>query len=121
MSFGRYDLFSTIFINLTADGSTTGDELIGMLSTLLSEVIDTDTKKKILEEQYHIPMVKTVDEEVQGMCNLSEGIVERTTERVTAKVTAQVKEEMDKKYSSILSEKDREIARLKKLLAEAGQ
>lgn len=65
------------------------------------------------------------------MCNLSEGIVERTTERVTA----QVKEEMDKKYSSILSEKDqalsekdqalsekdREIARLKKLLAEAGK
>ncbi len=43
-------------------------------------------------------------------------------------MTAQVKEEMDKKYSSILSEKDqalsekdREIARLKKLLAEAGQ
>ena len=61
-------------------------------------------------------MTRAIDEEVQSMCNLSEGIVEETTER------------LEEKYGSILSEKDeliseknQEIARLKQLLKESGK
>ena len=74
MSFGRYDLFSTIFINLVPDTRKTNDELIGMLSTLLSNTFRADQKKQILETQYGLLMTRRIDREVQNMCNLSEGI-----------------------------------------------
>lgn len=60
-------------------------------------------------------MTRKIDREVQNMCNLSEGI----------KAAAIAKAE--EKFNSILSEKDKainekdeEISRLKKLLAEAN-
>lgn len=115
MSFGRYDLFSTIFINLVPDTKKTNDELIGMLSTLLSNTFRADQKKQILETQYGLLMTRKIDREVQNMCNLSEGI--------EAAAIAKAEE----KFNSILSEKDKaitekdeEISRLKKLLAEAN-
>lgn len=60
-------------------------------------------------------MTRKIDREVQNMCNLSEGI--------EAAAIAKAEE----KFNSILSEKDKainekdeEISRLKKLLAEAN-
>ena len=130
VSFGRYDLFSTIFINLVSDRNETDDKLIGMLSALLSRVLGANEKKRILEEQYGIPMTRAIDEEVQSMCNLSEGIVEETTERLEEKY-GNILSEKDKAISEkdkaiyekdkAISEKDQEIARLKQLLKESGK
>lgn len=94
-----------------------------MLSALLSRVLGANEKKRILEEQYGIPMTRAIDEEVQSMCNLSEGIVEETTERLEEKY-GNILSEKDKAISEkdkTISEKDQEIARLKQLLKESGK
>ena len=65
-------------------------------------------------------MTRAIDEEVQSMCNLSEGIVEETTERLEEKYGS-ILSEKDKTISEkdeLISEKDQEIARLKQLLEE---
>ena len=65
-------------------------------------------------------MTRAIDEEVQSMCNLSEGIVEETTERLEEKY-GNILSEKDKTISEkdeLISEKDQEIARLKQLLEE---
>lgn len=93
------------------------------LSALLSRVLGANEKKRILEEQYGIPMTRAIDEEVQSMCNLSEGIVEETTERLEEKY-GNILSEKDKAISEkdkMISEKDQEIARLKQLLKESGK
>lgn len=80
-------------------------------------------RKSILEEQYGIPMTRAIDEEVQSMCNLSEGIVEETTERLEEKY-GNILSEKDKTISEkdeLISEKDQEIARLKQLLEESSK
>ncbi len=101
-----------------------------MLSALLSRVLGANEKKRILEEQYGIPMTRAIDEEVQSMCNLSEGIVEETTERLEEKYGSILSEkdkaisEKDKTISEkdeLISEKDQEIARLKQLLEESSK
>lgn len=68
-------------------------------------------------------MTRAIDEEVQSMCNLSEGIVEETTERLEEKY-GNILSEKDKTISEkdeLISEKDQEIARLKQLLKESGK
>lgn len=70
---GRYDLMSTIFINLNADRTVDSkNKLIGMLSTLFSDKIPIDRKKEILENEYNIPMTVELEREVSTMCNLSD-------------------------------------------------
>ena len=79
---GRYDLMSTVFINLNSEKTITSkNTLIGMLSTLLSNSIEPEEKKKALEEAYGIPMTEELEREVSSMCNLSEAIEERRIER----------------------------------------
>lgn len=68
-------------------------------------------------------MTRAIDEEVQSMCNLSEGIVEETTERLEEKY-GNILSEKDKTISEkdeLISEKDQEIARLKQLLEESNK
>lgn len=79
---GRYDLMSTVFINLNSEKTITSkNTLIGMLSTLLSNSIEPEEKKKALEEAYGIPMTEELEREVSSMCNLSEAIEERGIEQ----------------------------------------
>ena len=39
--------------------------------------MDVTSKKERLENEYGLPMTKSMDEEVNQMCNLGEGIAER--------------------------------------------
>lgn len=82
IALGRYDLLSTIMINLNADKTINSkNKLISMLSTLFSNSIKTDEKKKVLENEYGIPMSKELESEVNLMCNLGEGIAEMAEEK----------------------------------------
>ena len=45
-----------------------------MLSILLSKEIKSEDKKKILSEEFNIPMTKELKGSVKNMCNLSQGI-----------------------------------------------
>ncbi len=96
---GRYDLLSVVSVNLVGDPEKAQNELVGMLSTLLSQSMPVAEKKERLEEQYHLPMTRQMEKEVSGMCNLSEGIVEATTERVTKEVTKKVTKEVTEKVT----------------------
>ncbi len=79
---GRYDLMSTVFINLNSQNTINSKNvLISMLSTLLSDKIKIDEKKQKLEKEYGIKMSKELESEVSSMCNLSEAIEERGIER----------------------------------------
>ena len=48
-----------------------GKEIIGM------NTVNEEEKLDILKNEYHIPMEKSIKEDVKVMCNLSEGIEER--------------------------------------------
>jgi len=48
-----------------------------MMNTLLSQTMDVEQKKKILEEKFHISMKSKLGERVNLMCNLSDLVEER--------------------------------------------
>ena len=52
-------------------------ELHRLLGALLSETLREEEKLDILKNEYHIPMEKSIEEDVKVMCNLSDGIEER--------------------------------------------
>ena len=82
ISTGRYDLMSTVFINLNSSKTVESkNTLISMLSTLLSADIKPDEKKQVLENEYGIAMSVELEEEVNSMCNLSEAIEEQGIEK----------------------------------------
>ena len=76
---GELGLLNIIMIGLAEELSEKG-ELHRFLGTLLSNKLKVDQKVKILENEYDIPMEKSLEEDVKIMCNLSEGIEERAME-----------------------------------------
>lgn len=52
-------------------------ELHRLLSTLLSMELAVDEKLSIMENEYNIPVDGRIREDVNAMCNLSQGILER--------------------------------------------
>lgn len=79
---GNLDLLNIIMIGLAEDvsGKEEKHELHRLLGAVLSEKIKTDEKLEILENEYHIPMEQSLEEEMKSMCNLSDGIEERALE-----------------------------------------
>ena len=79
---GRYDLMSTVFINLNSEKTIKSkNTLISMLSTLLSNDIKPSEKKRLLQKDYGISMSHELEGEVNSMCNLSEAIEEKAIEQ----------------------------------------
>ena len=71
----EYDLLELVMVCL---GNNHNDEnyrgLIKLLDVLLSNDIKSDRKKNILENEYNIKMTQTIEKEVLGMCNISDGV-----------------------------------------------
>lgn len=66
-----------------------GDELsdtgaLKLLEVLLSDEMEADDKKKIISEEFQIQMTQNLDEEVENMCNLSQGVEARGARKTTA-------------------------------------
>ncbi len=80
---GDLDLFNLIFIGLPNELPERKEtyELHRLLTTLLSNTIPVNKKQEILEHEYQFPMERDFREDVNVMCNLSEGIFERGLER----------------------------------------
>ena len=79
-------------------------QLISMLDILLARM-DTETKKKKLQEEHNLPMTIKLEKEMNDMCNLSSGIREES--RLEGKLEGRVettiefiKNIMFKKHSS---------------------
>ena len=79
----KYDLMSIILICLGGSDDINYDGIIKMLDVLLSDRLQPDEKKKVLHDDFDIEMTKELESEVAHMCNLSQGVVDRTTERNT--------------------------------------
>ena len=114
-----------------------------MLSTVFSDKMDGEQKMKRLTEQYHLPISKELNEEVNVMCNISralhsdlreeiEGLKETITNVQEAYTNVQeaytnVQEaytNVQEAYENMQKEnelKDAEIAELKRQLAEVSK
>ena len=69
------DLMNITFIHLSGKPDQSHHQLISMLDTLLARM-DTETKKKKLQEEHNLPMTIKLEKEMNDMCNLSSGIRE---------------------------------------------
>ena len=72
-----YDLLSVVMLCLgDADGENY-DGVLKLLDVLLSSKTGEAEKKQVLQNDFHIPMTQTLESEVQTMCNLSQGVMEK--------------------------------------------
>ena len=72
----NYDMATIIMICLGQPDRENID-ILKLLSVLLSSEIKPKDKKHILKENFFIPMTYEIEEEVNVMCNLSEGVERR--------------------------------------------
>lgn len=65
-----------ILICLNRKNEDNGNQLTGLLNTLLSTEITVEEKKKTLAEKYEIETDNKLEKEMNLMCNLSQAIKE---------------------------------------------
>ena len=70
---------------------------------MLSAELTVTQKLAIIETEYHIPLSVELEEGVNDMCNLGEGIEERAIEKVIWKM---YKKGCDLKFIANMTEKD---------------
>ncbi|SFB13771.1 hypothetical protein SAMN05216249_11079 [Acetitomaculum ruminis DSM 5522] len=123
---GRFDLLTSIFINLTDKETNSKNRLIAMLSTLLSKDMPSQTKKKELESNYNIKMTKELEGAVAKMCNLSDLIVEdaikeeRERSKKIEEHSRMIEERsrmIEERSKKLMNKKDREIRMLRDEIA----
>ena len=73
----HYDLLSIVMICLGGPEQENYSGILRMLDVLLSHETSEAEKKKILQNDYGIPMTETIEREVSLMCNLSKGVREK--------------------------------------------
>ena len=72
----NYDLLTVVMIYTAKDFMNLQDDVIKMLSVLLSRNLDAQERMNILEKDFNIAMTEEVKQEVDEMCNLSKGVRE---------------------------------------------
>jgi hypothetical protein len=77
---GRLDLLNIVLIGISNELPEHDEkyELHRLLSTLLSAELTVDEKLGIIKTEYSIPVDDKLRKDVSAMCNLSQGIRERT-------------------------------------------
>jgi len=85
---GGLDLLNIVLIGISDKIPEHDDkyELHRLLSTLFSMELTATEKLGIIETEYSIPVDDKIREEVSEMCNLSQGIIERTEEKKDVKI-----------------------------------
>ncbi len=74
----NYDMLTVLAVCLGGPGDENYEGLLRMLDVLLSDQVLPEEKKKILKNEFDVAMTKTMEREAMEMCNLSQGIVDRT-------------------------------------------
>ena len=77
----NYDLMNAIMICLGKSEEKTENELLRLLDVLLSSDKNVKEKKVILENEFQIPMTEKMEEEVEYMCNLSDGVEQKGVQK----------------------------------------
>jgi len=76
-----YDLLTVVMICLGNSEKENYGGILKLLGVLLSGEKEPEEKKKILQEDFDIKMTKKFEGEVQTMCNLSKGLIERSLKK----------------------------------------
>ena len=81
---GNADLLNIVMIGVTNELPEHDEkyELHRLIGALLSDRLRENEKLDIIEKEYKIPLSNDFRKEVDTMCNLSQGIVDRTEERM---------------------------------------
>ena len=73
----NYDLITVVMICLGTSENDNYKGILKLLDVLLSSEKEPEEKKKILQDDFEIKMTKTLESEVQDVCNLSKGVQEK--------------------------------------------
>ena len=76
-----YDLLSVVMLCLGGADGENYDGVLKLLDVLLSSETGEAEKKQVLQNDFQIPMTQTLESEVQAMCNLSQGVMEKGMEK----------------------------------------
>lgn len=74
----HYDLMTAIMICLGESINNNQNDILKLLGVLMSNTMSATDKKKILTNDFDIPMSDQFDREVEKMCNVSAGIIEKS-------------------------------------------
>lgn len=74
----NYDMLTVLVVCLGGPGDENYRGILKMLDVLLSDKILPEEKKTILKNEFDVAMTKMMEREAKEMCNLSQGIVDRT-------------------------------------------
>ena len=77
----NYDLIHIVMLGLGKNASRRANKILQMLSTVLLHPGNAQHKKQLLKEYFGIEMTTDLEQEVDIMCNLSEGIEQRGIEK----------------------------------------
>lgn len=96
---GNIDLLNIVLLGVTNEVPKREEryELHRLISTLLSNEIEAEEKLNMIELEYQIPVSEELREEVNLMCNLSEGIEERAAEKTLRETNKKVITNMHRK------------------------
>lgn len=114
-----YDLMNAIMVCLGTNENETNHEILKLLDVLLSSDKKADEKKVILEKEFQIPMTEKLEEEVEYMCNLSDGVEQKGIEKGIEKEQlrlVQKKLEKNKTAEQIAAEIELEVAVVEKYI-----
>lgn len=109
----NYDLLTVIMLRLGSADRAMDKPILRLLDILLSVETRPEEKRKILEKDFDIPMSTAMSEEANVMCNLGEGIRERTAIETAASIIMNImrnkKVTFDDAFASIfMPEEDKE-------------
>ena len=82
----NYDKMKAIIITLNDEGMQNMVDIIRFLSTLLSTTERIEKRKRILEEEFHIPMTQEIEVEMSKLCDLV-ATAERVREKKSFEMT----------------------------------
>ena len=90
VSFQSYDLMEVLILNLGDAKEESQWKVMDLLNMLFSVTIAPEVKKKRLSDDFSIAMTVELEQEVNDMCNLSQGIVEYGIEQGELKKAKEV-------------------------------
>jgi predicted transposase YdaD len=117
---GKLDLFNIVMIGLSKELPQQDEqyELHRLLGALFAQGLTAGQRLNIIKEEYDIPIEQNIEQEVDVMCNLSQGIKEAgiAEGRVEGRSEGRAEEIIETGYEFGLSEQDI-LERLQKKLS----
>ena len=76
----NYDLMTAVMICLGGSNSRSETDVLKLLDVLFSSETGAEEKRRILQQDFDIPMTQSFERKVDVMCNLSKGVWEKGME-----------------------------------------